>query len=161
MNNIYTQVKLENGDILLKKIDIDVNLYIIQKQKDDILLKKKKNEKIYDICDLDNYDFKKSTILKCTLNDEEIEKNKYKAILEKVYNTIDNGVKIIKNTKLNIKTIKKEDDGFYYLENIGISVQGVESNKCLNEIIYQCIMNEIDIKMQIELLNKIIIDINL
>jgi hypothetical protein len=161
MNNIYTQIKLENGDILLKKIDVDTNLYIIQKQKDDILLKRKKSEKINSIDDLDNYDFKKSIILKCSLNDEEIDKNKYKPILEKVYSIIDNGVKIIKNTKLNTKTIKKEDEGFYYLENIGISVQGVESNKCLNEIINQCIMNEIDIKMSIELSNKITIDIDL
>ncbi len=81
MNNIYTQVKLENGDILLKKIDVDTNLYIIQKQKDDILLKRKKSEKINSIDDLDNYDFKKSIILKCSLNDEEIDKNKYKPIL--------------------------------------------------------------------------------
>ncbi len=78
-----------------------------------------------------------------------------------MYSIIDNGVKIIKNTKLNIKTIKKEDEGFYYLENIGISVQGAENNKCLNEIINQCIINEIDIKMTIELSNKITIDIDL
>jgi hypothetical protein len=25
--------------------------------------------------------------------------------------------------KLNIKTIKKEDKGYYYLENLGISIQ--------------------------------------
>ncbi len=56
-------------------------------------------------------------------------------------NQINDGTKIIKNTKLNIKTIKKEDEGFYYLDNIGISVQGIDSNKCLNEIISQCMEN--------------------
>jgi hypothetical protein len=159
MNSIYTQTNQENGDILLKKLNIDTNLYNIQKQKDNILLVKKKNEKISDTSDLDNYDFKKSTILKCSLDDEEIDKNKYKPILEKVYKLINNGTKIIKNTKLNIKTIRKEDEGFYYLDDIGISVQGVESNKCLNEIINQCISNEIDIKMTVELQNKIVVDI--
>ena len=70
-------------------------------------------------------------------------------------------MKIIKNTKLNIKTIKKEDEGFYYLDNIGISIQGVDSNKCLLEIINQCLENQIKLSMNIKLINNIIININI
>ena len=31
--------------------------------------------------------------------------------------------------------------GVYYLENLGINVQGMDANKCLCEIIHQCINN--------------------
>ena len=57
------------------------------------------------------------------------------------------------------KTIKKEDEGFYYLDNIGISIQGVDSNKCLLEIINQCIENEIELSMKIKLIDDITINI--
>ena len=58
------------------------------------------------------------------------------------------------------KTIKKEDEGFYYLDNIGISVQRAESNKCVCEIINQCIENEIELSMKIKLINDITINIS-
>src|SRR3989344_5798755 len=95
---------------------------------------------------------KKSIISECSIDNKEFNRLKYKPILEQIYKTINDGTKIIKNTKLNIKTIKKEDEGFYYLDNIGISVQGVDSNKCLLEIINQCIENEIELSMKIKLI---------
>jgi len=88
-------------------------------------------------------------------------KLKYKSILEQIYEYIDDGTKIIKNTKLNIKTIKKEDDGFYYLDNIGISVQGVDSNKCLFEIINQCKEYKINLSMKIKLFDETTINIDI
>lgn len=88
-----------------------------------------------------------------------MEKSKYKQILEEIYNIIGDGVKIIKNSKLNIKTIKKENEGFYYLENIGISIQGVNSNKCLSEICSQCIDNQIKLDMCVKLQSNIIINV--
>ena len=152
--NIYKIIEKDNGDLILKKIIIDVNMYNIEKNNDEIILKKKKNIKINDIEELSEYDFKKSIILKCVINGEEVNKNKYKSILENIYNFIDNGTKIIKNTKLNIKTIEKQDEGFYYLKNLGISIQGVDSNKCILEIVNQCILNEIDINIEIKLQNN-------
>jgi hypothetical protein len=65
------------------------------------------------------------------LDNDEIIKLKYKSVLENIYKIINDGTKIIKNSKLNIKTIKKLDEEFYYLEDLGISIQGVDSNKCL------------------------------
>ena len=103
---------------------------------------------------------KKSTISECVIDNKEYNKLKYKSILEQIYKLINDGTKIIKNTKLNIKTIKKEDEGFYYLDNIGISVQGIDSNKCLFEIINQCIENEIEISMKIKLIDDTTININ-
>ncbi len=85
---------------------------------------------------------------------------KYKSILEQIYYIINDGTKIIKNTILNIKTINKNDEGFKYLDNIGISIQGADSNKSLFEIINQSIINEIKIFIKIKLINENIIHIN-
>lgn len=153
---------LDNGDILLQKNIInDINYIIIEKENGDKLLQKINTIDITDIKDIKNYDFKKSIIQITKINNENFNKLKYKLILEQIYNLIKDGVKIIKNTKLNIKTIKKEDEGFYYLDNIGISIQGVDSNKCLLEIINQCLENQIKLSMKIKLINNIIININI
>ena len=158
----YKILVLDNGDILLQKIIIDnTNYIIIEKENGDKLLKKITSINITDIKYIKDYDFKKSIILKCLINNEDFNKLKYKLILEQIYKLIKDGVKIIKNTKLNIKTIKKEDEGFYYLDNIGISIQGVDSNKCLLEIINQCLENQIKLSMKIKLINNIIININI
>ena len=136
--DIYKYNKLTNGDILLEKL----------------LLTKINGVNISDIADLKNYNFTKSTILSCSINNTNIIKLKNKPILKYIYELINDGAKIIKQTKLNIKTIKKQDEGFYYLENLGISIQGADSNKCLLEIVNQCIENEISLKMQIKLDDK-------
>ncbi len=154
--------KLENGDILLQKIIIDdVNYTIVNKDNGDKLLKKITNINITDIKDIKTYDFKKSIILECLIDNKNLNKLKYRPILEQIYKYINDGTTIIKNTKLNIKTIKKEDEGYYYLDNLGISIQGVDSNKCLLEIMDQCIENEIELSMKIKLIDDITININL
>lgn len=158
----YKFTKLPNGDILLQKIIIDnTNYTIINKDNGDKLLKKITHINITDITDIKDYDFKKSIISECLIDNENFNKLKYKLILEQIYKLINDGTKIIKKTKLNIKTVKKEDEGFYYLENIGISIQGVDSNKCLLEIMNQCVENEIELSMKIKLIDELTININL
>ena len=143
---VYKFIKLESGDILLEKTIIDSSNYKVEKQLNgDILLKKLIQIDILNIKDLKHYDLKNSEILECAINNKLIAKLKYKSVLEQIYNIINDGTVIIKNTTLNIKTIKKEDEGYYYLEDIGISVQGVESNKCIIEILNQCEKNKINI----------------
>lgn len=157
---IYKYTKLENGDILLEKVIIDTNNYIIEnKESGDKLLKKIQNINIINISDLKNYNFSKSIILECLLDNKEHNKLKYRPIMEQIYKLINDGTKIIKKSTLNIKTIRKEDEGFYYLDNIGISIQGTDSNKCLYEILNQCIENEINIKLQIKTFDNLIINI--
>lgn len=158
---IYKYTNLENGDILLEKVIININNYIIEnKESGDKLLKKIQNINIINISDLKNYNFSKSIILECLLDNKEHNKLKYRPIMEQIYKLINDGTKIIKNTKLNIKTIKKENEGFYYLDNIGISVQGVDSNKCLFEIINQCVEHEINLSMKIKSIDEITFNIN-
>ena len=158
---VYKFKNLDNGDILLKKVMLDnTNYTIINKNNGDKLLKLIEIVYIIDINDIKKYTFKQSNILHCLLNDDEIIKLKYKSILESIYKIINDGTKIIKNSKLNIKTIKKIDEGFFYLEYLGISCQGVDSNKCLLEIINQCIENKITINMKIKLKDESNININ-
>jgi hypothetical protein len=133
--NIYLQ---DNGNLLLKPIIIKIN----------------------ELDKLKDYDFCNSNIIFCKINNVMIDKNRYKSILNDVYNIIDSGTKIIKNTILNIKTKEYNDKGFSYLENLGISVQGVDANKCIYEIINQCEKNNITIDIKIRLNDNKLININ-
>jgi hypothetical protein len=158
---VYKFKNFENGDILLEKIIIDdTNYTITNKNNGDKLLKNITSVNINDVSDIKKYDFRKSNILSCFLNDEEITKLKYKSILENIYKIINDGTKITKNPKLNTKTIKKSDEGFYHPEDSGISIQGVDSNKCLLEIINQYIENKISLIMKIKLNDETNININ-
>jgi len=151
--NIYKYIQLEDGDILLKKIKINFDKYnIVENENGNKLLKK--YIKVKNIEHLNNYNFTYSNIIKCFINETEFFKLKYKPILNKIYEIINDGTKIIKNTTLNIKTTEKTDEGFYHLNNLGISIQGVDANKCIFEIINQCIKNKITILLEIKLTNK-------
>jgi len=149
---VYKFKNLKNGDILLEKVLLDNSDYTtVVKNNGDILLKKNTSVNITNIDNARKYDFTKSCILSCSLNDKKMTKMRYKSILENIYAIINDGTKIIKKSNLNIKTMKKTDEGFYYLENLGISIQGVDSNKCLLEIINQCSENEISLVMTMKL----------
>ena len=139
-NTIYNIHKQDNGELLLQPI---------------------KQIVINNLDDISQYNFCKSKIILCSINDKLFDKKKYKPVLNKIYHLINSGSKIIINTILNIETIEKEDSGFYYLDKIGISVQGVDANKCIYEIINQCIKNYIKLEMNIKLQNNydILIDI--
>lgn len=150
--NCFKFITLNNGDILLKKKTYDVTKYnIVTKENGDILLKKINKVIIRNFETAREYDFKNSRIIKCQVDNDERIKLKYKAILEFIYKLINSGTKIIKNTVLNIETKKIECNGFYYLEELGISVQGVDSNKCVLEIINQCEENNISLEIDIKL----------
>ena len=155
----YSLINQENGNILLtKELINNYNYSLIYQENGDILLKK--NIILTDIKDLINYNFNNSLIIDCSINNIKILKLKYKLILNYIYHIINCGSTIIKNTKINIKTIEINDKGFYYLNKLGISIQGTESNKCLLEIINQCIHNNIQLHMKIKLINNLILNIN-
>ena len=120
-------------------------------------------EKKEDRLEIKNHDFTSSTIqfaILCLLNIEhKPSKLKYKTIRDVVYRLIGNSNTIIQNTTLNIIKEKKTDKGFDYMEDLHISVQGVDSNSCIYEIISQCKKNNIGIQMQIKLKNNKVIDI--
>ncbi len=150
----------DNGDILLEKVILNLTNYTVINEDNGNIILKKACVNINNIDDIKQYDFAKSDILHCLLNNDNTLKLKYKSILENTYKIIDDGTKIIKNSKLNIKTFQKNDDGFNFLKDIGISYQGVDSNKCLFEIINQCVKNNISLNLKIKLNNQTIINMN-
>ncbi len=158
----YERVQNENGDILLKKIVIDESKYhIVTQSNGDKLLVNKKNIVINNVDQLKNHNFSHGKITSCLINNIEQDQLKFKKILSEVYKLINNGVTIIKESTLNIKTIKKTDEGFNFIKNLGISVQGCDSNKCINEIFIQAKANNIKVCMEIELKNKTVLTINI
>ena len=97
----------------MSTIIIDNIEYSIHKQESgDILLKPIKQIIINKIDDILQYDFCNSQIISCSTNDKLCDKNKYKPILNDIYHIINSGTKIIKNTSINISTIKKRDSGW-------------------------------------------------
>ncbi len=157
---VYKLLELSNGDILLQKGIMDNKNYtIVNKENGDILLKKNKTILIDDIDNLKGYDFKKSRIVECKINNIQLNKKKYRQIQTHVYHLVNDGTQIIKYTNLNIKTTKDEHSGFYYLKNLGISVQGVDSNKCILEIVNQCYKNNIDLSLKIKMIDNILVHV--
>lgn len=157
----YKITELDNGDILLSKILIGLGGYTIKIfDNGDKLLKKIKSVDIKEIEELKNYNFINSSVIKCNIKKEKYDKLKYKQILDKIYGLINDGTKIIKNTKLNIKTTKKEVHGFYYMDELGISIQGVNNNKCILEIMNQCIENKFPLNMEIKLMDDMLVSVS-
>lgn len=146
----------------MKTITIDDIEYKICPQPDGkLLLKPTEIFNIIRLEDINKFDFSNSTILFCEVEKRCLIKNRYKSVLNYIYELIDDGVKIIRNSILNIKTTKRNDSGFTYNEKLGISVQGVDSNKCIYEIMKQCICNDIKLDIKIELANRDVVSINI
>lgn len=102
-------------------------------------------------------DFKKSQILSCYINNIKLDLNKYKQILEYIYDYINDKDIIKDNTILNIEDGNINNRGFKFMEKYNFSVQGAESNKTLKEIINICSTCNMNIRLQIKLeSNKII-----
>jgi len=104
-----------------------------------------------DIEKIKSYDFGYSECTYCKIKDTKLEVLKYMTIIKHIYSIINNGPRIIKNTVLNIKTSNLKATGFTYSEELGISVQGADANKCVKEIILQCTSNHINYDIRIEL----------
>ena len=147
----YTGQKLDNGNILLVKKEIYIDEYTWNQQPNgDLLLSPIK----YDLITLDNineYEFSHSQIVSVSVNNEEIQEIKYRKICDHVYNIIGDGLRVIKNSLLNIKLPELNTKGFTYNPILGISVQRADSNKTLKEILVQCQKNNIILNMKIKL----------
>lgn len=153
-DNVYIQEEQSNGDILLIKKNIILDNLTSEILPDgNILLKPITEIKISDVITLD---FKKSKIEKAKfiVPKVELENPSFKCVYKTVHSIIGDGVRVIKNSILNIKTIKYNNNGFVYYPQLGISIQGVDSNKALKEIIHQCVENKIELEMIILLDNK-------
>jgi hypothetical protein len=127
-------ISFHNGNMILTRKEI---------KKEDILIN----------------DFKKSQILSCYINNIKLDLNRYRTILEYIYDYIDNKDIIRDNSIMNIENGNINDRGFKFLEKYNFSFQGTDSNKTLKEIINICSTCNIDIKLQIKLETDKIINI--
>ena len=107
-----------------------------------------------------NYDFTSSKLLECSINNKKQPYNRYRTLLNEIYNYIDDKNFIFENTTM--KKIKGyyTDKGFTYYNNFDFSIQGADSNNTIKEIINihkmvnKKLNKKIDVKMIIELKDK-------
>jgi hypothetical protein len=157
----FKVIQLNENDILLQKVNINLDKYNVTYQDDgNIALKKKEYINISNIKNLTNYNLNDSSILECVIDDIKLNILQYKTIIEYIYNKINDGSKIIKNTNIDITTSKKKDNNYYNLDKLGIGYRISDKDffyNCLNEIYNQCVMNKFKLFIQIKLTdNKII-----
>jgi len=162
--NIYFKDKevLEDGTIIYIKENIPLDDYDIIFNNNIIkFIPKKKIMKIDNINKLCEYNFNNSVIIECYFNNKRPTKNKYASILNDIYELINDGTKIIKNTLLNIKTTNDNNKGFSYNSKLGISIQRADANKTFKEIVNLCLINKYLLNIEIKLKNgkNVIFDI--
>jgi hypothetical protein len=139
----------EEGHIILEKNMIDLSKYSLEiKDNGDIIAKPKTI--VVDVLDT-TYTFSKAKIITCLINDIKYENISFISALQKVYGIIKNGARIIINTRLNIDTKERNDKGFKYMPEFGISVQGACADLTLKEIIHQSKKNDIVVRLEIQL----------
>jgi hypothetical protein len=152
MFTYYVRSVSDNGDIVLSAESISLAEYNVSFMENGSIQAKKKESVVDILSNPNNISLRFSQVLECKINGTGINQGlKYNTILRKLYETIDDGAKIIRNTKLNIQTIKTQDKGFYYIEKLNISVQSVDADKACVEIIHQARQNDIAIKMKVRL----------
>ena len=153
--NIYVlKEKKSDGTIIYEKINIDISKFDIVDNDDNQIIVKPK-PLIIKIVKLEDFDknsinFRKSKILSCYINDKRPLNNKYFSILKNVYEIIGKGKIITKNTLFNFETIEKNDNGFKYLKNIGISIQAKDAVNTFEEILNQCVKTKIKLEIEIK-----------
>ena len=112
------------------------------------------NIKYIDLTDLEQLawiDFKDSKIINTKFHFSDISFLSYRKLLEFTYNKINDGVKIIKNSRIPIKTLPTDDPEFVYMDTLGIGYAANFESIQLREIFNQCKHNFLTLNITIEL----------
>jgi hypothetical protein len=99
---------------------------------------------------------RKSNIIECKINNVNIDIKKYKKLLIYLYSTTDTEI-ILQNTILNISQEEIYNKGFEYYNQLGLSIQGADARRTLNEIINIIKIKNYSIELKIKLTNDEII----
>ncbi len=97
-----------------------------------------------------------SIVLGCKINDEEVDRLKYKSILIYIYKKMTANL-ILQNTEMNIKLIETNENGYTWYKDLGMSIQGKDSNLTFKEILRMIKINQMKLEIEIQLKNKEII----
>jgi hypothetical protein len=93
-------------------------------------------------------------VLSCVIEGTPIEKTTWSNTIRTLYKQIADGARIIKDSILEIKTVRKVDEGFTFIKDLGISVRVKELRKnFVREIFTQAKANNLSVCMKIELTN--------
>lgn len=154
-NGVYEVKEHANGDLILKWKKIYADEYTAEHlDNGNIHLTKKQITMVTQLDELKLYDFTDSTIYSAKLSDTHLSILSYKTICWNIYNVINNGFRIIKNTCLNVQTLKKKNEGFKYFPALGISAQSTDPNTFICEIVGQCLANRVHVVIKIVLANS-------
>lgn len=151
--SIHTEKKDKNYIIKLNNFNLDDYDIIIQN--DTITLNSKNIVNIKDINSLRNYNFSKSVIKKCKINNILVNSNKYKDICIDIFNIINNKDKIISACNLKIISsdkLDKKNNLYFYSRNIDCYIRYTCSNIYIAEIYRLCIIYDIKLSLHIKLL---------
>lgn len=103
---------------------------------------------------LEEIDLSGSKIIKCTVNENNIiisNKLKYMTILVDIYKKMPIQ-KILQNTNLNMSLQDQNGiNGYNWREELKLSIQGVDSNKAMRELIKMLKLNNYSLDMDIQL----------
>jgi superfamily II DNA or RNA helicase len=137
------------------KIKKEITKIITERRK-----KIRDNSELTELNKLKQYDFTKSKIEGITLNDEVLNYKNYKPLASHLYKIIKDVDEIIKYTTVNIVKENKNDKGFKFLSDLGISIQGTDSNVSIYEIINMCTHFNQKIKLIVKLENNETIEVS-
>lgn len=138
-----------------KEIKIpNISKYIMEIVDDELILTSKLN--YITETDINKLCLLNSIILSCKINDEQMNRLKYKSILIYIYKQMPANL-ILQNTEFNIKLIETNENGYIWYKDLGISIQGKDANLTFKEIIRMIKLNKMKFEIEIELKNKDII----
>ena len=150
MDNITVDNENTYSTIIIKNI----NNYSLTFENNDLIIKKllttiPNNYISYD--ELFKKNLRNSQIIYVKIDNELIPNiTKYKKLIKYIYQNLDKQT-IINNTILNVSIDEINDRGYVYEDDIGLSIQGVDSKKALKEIINQITKNNQEIEIKIKL----------
>lgn len=152
MFTYYTKQEREDGTITFIKADFDLSAYNAEFDSEGNITMKPKIVTVADVsASYSDICFTKSSVIACSIQEQDQSVLLYNPILRKIYDIIGQGTKIILHSTMNITTTNKSDKGFIYIPKLGISVQNACATKTVQEIMTQVQAHNIPLNMQVRL----------
>ncbi len=156
MENITVDNDTLYNTIIIKNIN-DYNLQFLNN--DLIITRQTINTQIYITYDeLMKKNLRNSQIIDVKINNQSISNmTKYAQLIKYIYTRLDKST-IMTNTIISVSREEKNDKGFVYYPDIGLSIRGVDARTALKEIINQITKSSQTLEIKIKLKSEEIIN---
>jgi len=147
------------NDIIKTKMDNTITIQNIQEFRQQIINGNLVLTRIIQFIDeitLFQKNLRGSTITECKINNVNNDIKQYKKLLIHLYSKTDMET-ILQNTILNISQQEIYEKGFYYYDDLGISIQGADARRTLKEIINIIKIKNYSMELKIKLKNDEVI----